>query len=64
MMDHNEHANHCIRCTVHECKYHSGKEDYCSLDSIRVASHEENPTDERCVDCRSFACRQNDRMFS
>lgn len=52
-------ANHSIRCTVHDCKYHNGQENYCSLDCIDVATHEENPTDVRCVDCRSFECKHN-----
>lgn len=56
-------ANHCIHCTVHDCKYHCGKENYCSLDSINVATHEDNPTDERCVDCRSFECRSSSSAY-
>lgn len=53
------YANHCIKCTVRDCKYHSGGENFCSLDCIQVASHEKNPTDEKCVDCRSFECRHD-----
>lgn len=48
--------NRSIHCTVDECKYHYGEDNYCSLDSIMVGSHEKNPTDESCVDCRSFDC--------
>ena len=55
-------ANHCIHCSVRDCKFHSGDENYCSLDSIEVASHEQNPTDERCVDCCSFECRHDGGM--
>lgn len=58
-----DHANHCIKCTVNDCKYHSGRENYCSLDCIEVASHEQNPTDERCVDCRSFECKSGKSVF-
>lgn len=50
-------ANHAIHCTVEDCRYHTGTEDYCSLDCIHVASHEQNPSDEKCVDCKSFACK-------
>ena len=53
------YANHCIRCTVRDCKYHSDSENYCSLDCIEVASHEKNPTSEKCVDCRSFECKSH-----
>ena len=55
-------ANHCIKCSVKDGKYHSGAENYCSLDCIQVASHEKNPTDERCVDCRSFECKSHGAM--
>ncbi len=55
-MNNKNFANHSIHCTVRDCRYHHGDENYCSLDSIQVASHEMNPTDERCVDCRSFDC--------
>ena len=57
------HENHCIHCSVKDCKYHCGADNYCSLDSIRIASHEKNPTDERGVDCRSFECKNNQSMF-
>lgn len=50
-------ANHAIRCTVRDCRHHNGQENFCSLDCIEVASHEKNPKDESCVDCRSFACK-------
>lgn len=61
-MFNDNYANHCIRCSVRDCKYHNGDANYCSLDSIEVASHEKNPTDERCVDCRSFECRHDSTM--
>ncbi len=49
--------NRSIHCTVEDCRHHNGSEDYCSLNRIDVAAHELNPTDERCVDCRSFDCK-------
>lgn len=55
-MTNENHANRSIHCSVVDCKYHNGEKNYCSLDSIMVASHEKNPTDESCVDCRSFEC--------
>ncbi len=63
MFNQENSANHCIRCSVHDCKYHNGRENYCSLDSIEVAAHEKNPTDEKCVDCRSFENKNNHSMF-
>lgn len=49
--------NRAIHCSVEDCRYHCGSENYCSLDSIHVAAHEQNPSDEKCVDCKSFACK-------
>ncbi len=57
-MRNEKNINTCIHCSVHDCMYHSGSENYCSLESIRVAAHEPNPTDERGVDCRSFECKK------
>ena len=53
-------ANHAIHCSVHDCRYHNGSENYCSLAAIEVAAHEKKPKDERCVDCCSFQCRHDD----
>ncbi len=46
--------NDSIRCTVQQCQYHSGQEQYCSLDKITVGTHEKNPTMVECTDCQSF----------
>ncbi|MBQ3225994.1 MAG: DUF1540 domain-containing protein [Clostridia bacterium] len=48
-------ANECIKCTVQQCKYHCMDQNYCSLDSIMVGTHENNPTMNQCTDCKSFA---------
>ncbi len=48
------YVNESIRCTVENCKYHSDDKDYCSLGSICVGAHKNNPTDCKCVDCKSF----------
>ena len=38
-------ANKSIGCTVQQCVHHCGnKENYCSLDSIKVGTHEAHPT--------------------
>lgn len=54
-MDMNCHANHCIACTVTQCKYHCDTENYCSLEKIQVGTHEADPTVKQCTDCMSFA---------
>lgn len=47
-------ANKAIGCTVKQCAYHCGNENYCSLDKINVGTHEANPTEVKCTDCESF----------
>ena len=49
--------NDSIRCDVTNCKYNMDNEHYCSLDSIKVGTHETNPTVPECTDCMSFVCR-------
>ncbi|MBQ3118782.1 MAG: DUF1540 domain-containing protein [Clostridia bacterium] len=51
----NCHANNSIKCTVEQCKFHCGNENYCSLDCISVGTHESNPEVCECVDCQSFS---------
>ncbi len=48
-------ANQAIQCTVTQCEYHCEDENYCTLASIKVGTHENNPTVCECVDCESFA---------
>ncbi|MBE7048639.1 MAG: DUF1540 domain-containing protein [Ruminococcaceae bacterium] len=43
-----------IKCTVQQCTYNDGSEQYCTLDSIMVGTHEANPTMDQCTDCKSF----------
>lgn len=50
----NNKANNAIECTVTECKYHCTDANYCSLNSIKVGTHETNPTEPECTDCQSF----------
>lgn len=54
----NCHANQSIQCTVHQCTHHCGQKDYCSLDTIKVGTHELNPTMKQCTDCESFQLKQ------
>lgn len=53
----NSYANKSIHCTVSQCKYNNTQEHYCSLDSIKVGTHEPNPTVPKCTDCESFAVK-------
>lgn len=47
-------ANKSIECTVSQCAYHCDDANFCSLDHILVGTHEMNPTDQQCTDCKSF----------
>lgn len=47
-------VNESIKCTVDQCKHHAKSENYCSLNSILVGTHENNPTQDQCTDCKSF----------
>lgn len=46
--------NSSIKCDVTSCKHNLSSEHYCSLDTIRVGTHEANPTVPECTDCLSF----------
>lgn len=50
-------GNKCIQCSVTQCKYHCTGENYCTLNSIKVGTHEPNPTMAECTDCESFVCK-------
>lgn len=53
-MDNNCKANQCIKCTIQQCEHHCKSQNFCSLDSITVGTHEANPTMDQCTDCMSF----------
>ena len=46
--------NSSIRCTVKQCEHNMGSENYCTLNTIDVGTHESNPTMPECTDCNSF----------
>ena len=46
--------NESIKCTIKNCAYNAQSEDYCTLDAIKVGTHEMNPTKKECTDCESF----------
>lgn len=47
--------NCSIQCDVTGCKYNLDSEHYCTLDAIKVGTHEANPTVPECTDCMSFS---------
>ncbi|MBQ1212060.1 MAG: DUF1540 domain-containing protein [Clostridia bacterium] len=49
--------NKHIECTVSQCQYHSACDNYCTLDKIKVTTHEANPTMCQCTDCSSFIAK-------
>lgn len=49
-----ENANKSIQCTVTQCRNHCSSQDYCSLDTVQIGTHECNPTMDQCTDCMSF----------
>ena len=49
-----DNANKCIACTVTECTNHCDTSDYCSLNAIRIGTHEYDPAKSQCTDCKSF----------
>lgn len=49
--------NSSIKCSVQQCKFHDCCEDYCTLDEIKVGTHEKNPTEAQCTDCQSFVLK-------
>lgn len=49
--------NSCIQCSIKECKHHDMAENYCTLNQIKVGTHETHPTKIECTDCESFIFR-------
>ena len=35
-------TNECIQCTIKNCAYHADTTDYCTLDTIKIVTHEMN----------------------
>lgn len=55
--------NDSIHCTVKQCSYHCKSDDYCSLRSISVGTHESNPTQKECTDCNSFEAGTDNQTY-
>lgn len=46
--------NPSIHCDVSSCKFNMCNENYCTLESIKIGTHEPHPSVPECVDCESF----------
>ena len=53
-MDFAHKANKAIECNVVSCRNHCDSQDYCSLDHVRIGTHECHPSMDQCTDCLSF----------
>ncbi len=49
--------NESIKCTIDSCKYNNSNESYCTLNQIKIGTHEQNPKVVECTDCESFELR-------
>ena len=54
----NKYVNHCIECSVTNCKHHNKTQNYCALEAISVGTHESEPKTPSCVDGRSFEAEE------
>lgn len=54
-----EFVNRSIECTINNCKHHSCCDNYCSLERIKVGTHENDPTSIPCTDCQSFELKRD-----
>ena len=50
-------SNSNIKCSVSQCKYNNESAGYCTLQEIKVGTHEANPTMPECTDCESFVLK-------
>lgn len=46
--------NSSIKCSVKSCKFNDETKSYCTLNEIKVGTHEANPQVPECTDCESF----------
>ncbi len=49
-----DRPNKSIQCSVEQCAHHCSDCDYCSLDTVKIGTHECDPSVEQCTDCLSF----------
>lgn len=43
-----------VCCSVTGCANHCQDSEFCGLRTVRIGTHEQNPTQKQCVDCDSF----------
>ena len=53
-MKRDTNGNPSIKCSVDSCAYHSGAQNCCSLDSIKVGCCDCSPTKCEGTECASF----------
>ena len=54
-----EKTNTSIKCTVSNCAYNNGTENYCTLDTIKVGTCGTAATKPEGTECDSFKLGQN-----
>lgn len=47
-------ANESIACTVQQCEHNDCCSNLCTLKTVKIGTHEANPTVPQCIDCQSF----------
>lgn len=57
------YVNHCIECSVTNCKNHNKSQNYCALEAISVGTHDPEPQTQSCVDCRSFEADESENTI-
>lgn len=50
----NGRSNHHIQCNVKDCKNHSDRENYCTLDCVCIGGGCGEPAFYSSIDCRSY----------
>lgn len=50
-------SNSNIKCSVNQCKFNNESSGHCSLEEIKIGTHEANPTVPQCTDCESFVLK-------
>ncbi len=49
--------NESIKCSVSQCRFNNHSDNYCTLSTINVGTHETNPKAVECTDCQSFVLK-------
>ncbi len=53
----NMQKNESIKCSVSQCRFNNQSDNYCTLSTIKVGTHETNPKAVECTDCQSFVLK-------